>query len=302
MLDTLLTFFGLRVLSRPERRRQIAASQLDHDRMRLSPCSKLLASIGLAKACHWPMPSQDSFYGLSEPASALTDRRPGDVIAIRPFELAWVPGFDAGELKAWQIAYVTSDEHAVKQRTVTTIIVPPNASYDKVVAIGSKTDAAVPDCRTSYGFRRDGDSRFSLLSEFLFMDPFLRDGAIVNVPDYMGGKDAFGSKGVAGRAMLDSLRAVIKAESSLGFPTRTDATHPKMALYGYSAGAQAVFSAAEVQQKYAPDLNTHIVGYTGGGLPVKLADCARHVDGSYAAGLIIGMLAGLVSRWLKQYE
>lgn len=134
------------------------------------------------------MPSQDSFYGLSEPASAFTDRRPGDVIAIRPFELAWIPGFDAGELKAWQIAYVTSDEHAVKQRTVTTIIVPPNASYDKVVAIGSKTDAAVPDCRTSYGFRRDGDSRFSLLSEFLFMDPFLRDGAIVNVPDYMGGE------------------------------------------------------------------------------------------------------------------
>lgn len=297
MPAAILSKFGLRTLPTKAQMQQWRAEQ---PRCLLE---RILRFVGVTQG-HEPSPENDPFYGIGEPNRNLVDREPGFPLRIRKIELDYFPGLQEGTA-AYQIAYVTSDEYKIKAVTVTTVVIPPHPHLNRVVCQLPKTDGASPKCRTSYGMRKGTRSRFASLSESLFMVPFLRHGWIVCVPDYFSEHDAFGSGPIAGRAALDSVRALLQSTDTVGISSTTQDL--RIVFWGYSAGAQASFWAANLQRAYAPELESLIVGWAGGGCPVELAGCARKINDTYAAGLIIGMITGLsnvysdLASWIKAH-
>lgn len=264
---------------------------------------RLLAGMGLV-ASTWPHPDKDPFYGINSKPAALQNHKPGDVLRWRPIEITSFPGLDAEHLKAYQIAFVTTDDvgldgnnlYATGGRTqigIATVMVPPKATFDKVLSMQPKTDGANSICRTSYSLRKGTEDRFASLSESAFLPPFFDEGWVVSIPDLGGQFDAFGDGLGSGRLVLDSMKAMIKLRDTIGLKSLDQGL--RFGLWGYSAGAQATFWAAQLQHKYAPELDNHVVGYAGGGLPADLEACAHRLNHNFAAGLIVGIVAGLVS-------
>lgn len=303
ILDRSLGFFGLRRLTSNDKRFKEGYNETKTESeppidKNMGFWHKLLAGLGLVTA-HWPPPQNDNFYGLKSTPATLDNRKPGDVLRWRNIEVTPFPGIDASQLKAYQIAFVTTDGDGLTdtygssgrlQTAVTTVMVPPNATFDKVLSMQPKTDGAAPICRTSYSLRKGTETRFASLSESLFLPPFFDEGWVVSMPDLGGQYDSFGDAMTSGRVTLDNIKAMINLRDTIGI--KNDA---KFGLWGYSAGAQATFWAAQLQEKYAPELDDRIVGFAGGGLPANLTACAQRLNNGFAAGLIVGMVGGLVS-------
>ncbi|CAO1618550.1 unnamed protein product [Parajaminaea phylloscopi] len=297
MLDRMLGWMGYKRIKSP----------LQLEAYRQKPRESLLEAVfqilGILPI-RWPSPTKDPFYGLNDPETVYADHPVGTPLRVRSIELNYFPGIPR-DVKAYHIAYVTSNEDGIKQVTVTTVVVPPGASMDRMVCQLNKTDAAVPFCRTSYGLRAGTGARFPTLSEGLFIAPFLAKQWIVNLPDYTGQFDAFGSGPIAGRATLDSIRAVLRSRQI--FDGREAPQDIRVAVWGYSGGAHAAFWAANLQSAYAPDLGSNIVCWAGGGCPVDLAACGAAINSTFAAGLLIGMMTGLAnvypsfSNWLYSH-
>lgn len=251
-------------------------------------CHRFGLKLGVAKR-YTPYPQDDSFYGVYTAVSALEKLEPGTILRWRSIKVKPFPGLEADKLQAWEIAYVTQDEAGKKMTTVTTVIKPPNAKADFILGHLPKTDAAIPQCRTTYSLRQGTAARFASLSEAVFLETWLDQGWIVFVPDYQGQHDAFGSGPIAGRGVLDATRAVMSFHETIGLTT----AKPKVAYYGYSSGALASGWTAQLQATYAPELTDSIIGYAFGGTPVNLSEIATHVQKGIAAGLTLGVIAGL---------
>lgn len=127
------------------------------------------------------------------------------------------------------------------------------------------------------------------LSESVFMAPFLDRKWILVLPDYNGQFDAFGDGPLVGHCTLDAIKATLKFK-----PVRL-ARDAKVAVWGYSSGCQAMAWAASLQAQHAPELTDRIIGWAGGGCPVDIEGDAYHMNDSIASGLIVGVMAGLVS-------
>lgn len=75
------------------------------------------------------------------------------------------------------------------------------------------------------------------------MEGFLDRGYIINVPDYEGQRDSFGSGYDAAYCTLDSMRAVLKFSKTLKM-VKTDQV--KIIGWGYSGGAIAIGWSAQL--------------------------------------------------------
>ena len=101
---------------------------------------------------------------------------------------------------------------------------------------------------------------------------------------------------MSGHAVLGGIRAMLSVDCAAEFFGLSSATArkrdandiPRYALWGYSGGAVASEFAAELQVRYAPELQ--FAGVAIGGLTPNISSIRDLVDGT--------LLAGLTPSWL----
>lgn len=232
------------------------------------------SEIGLGKL--EPRPADDPFYGTAATKEELARYPPGTILRKRGVYLTDFPDFDAETLVGWQIAFTTRGPFDDPQNMVATIAIPPNAGKrDKMVLQSPKASGAQPSCRTSYFLRRGSGSLTGAASEQIFMTDYLKRGYITVLTDAQGQFDAFGSGPTAGRAVLDTIRAVLSFKE-LHLAPREEV---RIVPWGYSAGGLATIWAAQYLEAYAPELKGNIVAWSIGGVPTDLKATAYSVKG-----------------------
>ncbi|MEK8073418.1 lipase family protein [Rhodococcoides navarretei] len=238
-------------------------------------------------------PVQDSFFEYSG-AAALADLEPGAVLATRtvPYHVVNVPT----PLQAIQILYRSTDSQGRPAANVTSVLRPPNAQPDKVVAYQSAYDSLNPDDSPSRAIA--GDTPLLELTpsgrnvavggvvasaEAAVLAPLLLLGYTVVVADTQGPTANFAAGPEYGQMTLDSLRASQRVpETGIG-------QNAEIGLIGYSGGAIATNWASILAPSYAPDINDNLIGAAQGGLLVDPAKNLRYIEGSIGWAGVAGM-------------
>lgn len=226
-------------------------------------------------------PADDPFYRVPENLEAFC---PGEVVDARPVEVRMLRRLvRAG---AWQVKFRSTDTRGGAVSGVTSVMIPRrpfNGSVRPMLSYQPAIDSLGAAADPSFTLRQGNQWELPLMARAL------RRGWAVVATDYTGPRHAFGAGLLAGRFVLDGIRAALAFESA-GF----DAATP-IGLWGYSGGAQATLSAAEQHPSYAPELN--IVGAAAGGIIVDPASSTRTFedvyDGSLLSGIPFGALIGI---------
>lgn len=224
------------------------------------------------------------------PPNGWKDEEPGTVLKTRkivPHEL----GIFKINATGYQALYRTSGHNSSDpMATIMTVLVPNNASLDKVVIANTPEDAAAYKCGPSTALEHSDLVNFEGIVarfELLLNNLYLQKGYVVVIPDYEGPQAAFGVGTIAGHAVLDSARAA-RNMNELDLPGDV-----KFVTIGYSGGAIATGWAVQMHPSYASDVN--LVGATLGGTPADLLALIEHIDGTSTAGIIILGAAGLLN-------
>jgi pimeloyl-ACP methyl ester carboxylesterase len=187
-----------------------------------------------------------------------------------------------------RLMYTSSDRND-QQIAVTGQLVVPNQAWNgagsrPLVAYAVGTQGLGDTCAPSR--LSDGSG---LEYENVFIAGLLSKGYAMVVTDYQGlgtpGLHTFMSRGVQGRAVLDSVRAAIAVPGS-----GITATTP-VAIMGYSQGGGAAAAAAELAPTYAPELK--LVGVAAGGVPGDLLATADKLDGTATVGFMAYAVLGV---------
>ena len=226
-------------------------------------------------------PADDPFYRLPENLGAA---RPGEVLDSRSVEVRMLRR--VLEVDAWHLKFRSTDTCGRAVSAVTTVMIPRGRSDGSVrpmLSYQPAIDSLGPAADPSFTLRHGNQLELPLLARAL------RRGWAVVTTDYTGPRHAFAAGVLAGRVVLDGIRAALTFE-----PAGFDAVTP-IGLWGYSGGAQATLSAAEQHPSYAAELN--IVGVAAGGIPVDPAnstgDFEDVYDGSVLSGIPLGALIGI---------
>ena len=213
-------------------------------------------------------PSKDPWYTLPQDASLAT---PGAILRLRtnpPLAAA------VGAALAYQILYSTTDAVHNPSWAVTTVFLPQQANGKALLSHQIPYNTANVDKSPSWIY-------------YEYKNPALTgalsEGWWVNVPDHEGPKAAFGAEVGQGYATLDSIRAVLKSDLGLS-------KDPKICLWGFSGGALASGFAAELQVKYAPELD--LAGLALGGPAADIRTAMFAASKSHYAGLVALALLG----------
>ncbi|MFD5322704.1 lipase family protein [Streptomyces sp. NPDC127092] len=239
----------------------------------------------------------DAFYTYdgSTPLSAYA---PGSVLKTRTlrYHVVGIPT----PVTAIQLLYRTTDAQGRPSANVTTVVRSLVGDGSKAVSYQSFYDSLDPE---------DGPSRAiagnvtlgGLIpnAEALFIAPLLAKGYDVVIPDTEGQRADFAAGPEYGTNTLDSIRAATRSpHTGLGSGTR-------FGLMGYSGGAIATGWAAALAPRYAPDVNSRLVGFAEGGLLVAPAHNLKYVDGSLTwSGVIPMAIIGVARSYdidLKKY-
>ena len=232
-------------------------------------------------------PADDPFY---RPPSGFETSAPGTVLATRPVTVTGL-GLPV-PVDARQFLVRSSDARGAPTAVVGTLMVPrtPYPTGPRpLVSYQPATDSLGDQCNPSYKLRAGTEY------ELPFMMQALQVGWAVVVTDYEGPQNAFAAGHMAGHAVLDGIRA---AEALPGSGL-TGADTP-VGLWGYSGGGLATSWAAELQPRYAPELN--IAGVASGGTPADLEAAARQIDGTVASGLLLLASTGLSRAYPEMLE
>jgi pimeloyl-ACP methyl ester carboxylesterase len=226
-------------------------------------------------------PADDAFYGVTEDLESF---RPGAVLDSRSVEVRMLRR--VLEADAWNVRFRSTDTRGRAVAAVTTVMVPRDRSGGSVrpmLSYQPAIDGLGPAADPSFTLRQGNQLEVPIVARAL------RRGWAVIATDHTGPRHAFGAGVLAGRVVLDGIRAALTFE-----PAGIDAVAP-IGIWGYSGGAQATLSAAEQHPSYAPELN--IVGVAAGGIPVDPAsttgDFEDHYDGSVLSGIPLGALIGV---------
>jgi hypothetical protein len=227
-----------------------------------------------------PLPKDDSFY-VSPTADVLANLQPGELLRYREITPKSYLVFSV-PAKAWQVMYRSTDSKGQPNASITTVLVPTAApSTDrKLLSYQTAYDGLSLKCAPSYEMAKGA------VLEQLLINPALKKGWVVALPDYEGLQSQWTAGVNSGQAVLDGIRAV-EAFAPAGL---SGAATP-VAMMGYSGGSLASTWANELQSNYAPELN--IRGVAVGGIPVDVGNVARKVDGKLFAGLYFGAVLGL---------
>ncbi|CRG91468.1 hypothetical protein PISL3812_08517 [Talaromyces islandicus] len=267
--------------------------------------SLIVAFLGLA-ASAWSLPTEvlrratpsqpteDPFY---TPPAGYESSAPGTILASRA-PPGGIAAFSIAPLhvdSAWQILYRTTDSFGEATSSVTTILVPKNADFTKLLSYQVAEDASNPNCAPSYAFQLGAatDGALGLMMpqlELLLIETVLAQGWVVAVPDHLGPKATFLANNLSGHAVLDNIRAALASTKFTNISS--DAT---VAMWGYSGGSLASGFAAELQPSYAPELN--IVGAALGGTVPQILPVINATNKGLFTGLIPSGIMGLANQY-----
>ncbi len=245
------------------------------------------AALG-APAVHAAIPpEQDPFYKY-EGASKLKRIAPGTVLKTRSvsFSIEGIPL----PVTAVQLLYRSTSELGQPDVNVTSVLLPPaKPSTPTVLSYQSFYDSLSTEDDPSYAISGGTGMGGEIpQAESVLIAPALLAGETVVVPDTEGEEADFSAGPVYGYNTLDSLRAALSS------PATGLAPGTKIGLAGYSGGAIATEWAAQLAPKYAPEINSDIVGAAMGGVLVDPAHNLKYVEGSSSWASIIPMaLVGL---------
>ncbi|KAK4493993.1 hypothetical protein PRZ48_015179 [Zasmidium cellare] len=231
-------------------------------------------------------PSQDPWY--TAPYN-FESAEPGQILRVRN-----APGnltdLYSNASTAYNILFRTTNSHYQPAWAVTTVFVPKAFNSSRFLSYQTPYDTADLDASPSYALYgrdytpvRPGSIGFEIGTS-------LSRGWYVSVPDYEGPLASFALGVTEGHATLDSIRASLTMFEGWGL-----SKDPKVALWGYSNGAQTSEFALELQVQYAPELQ--IAGAALGGIPNSLYTVAKYTaSGTMFAALLPGGLLGLTSQ------
>ncbi|WMX48543.1 lipase family protein [Streptomyces roseicoloratus] len=252
------------------------------------------AAVAAQTATPAPAPSPasasagDPFYAY-DGGTPLSAYAPGSVLKTRTlkYHVVGIPT----PVTAIQLLYRTTDAQGRPSANVTTVVRSLVGDGSRAVSYQSFYDSLDPE---------DGPSRAiagnvtlgGLIPnvEALFIAPLLAKGYDVVIPDTEGQRADFAAGPEYGTNTLDSIRAATRSPQT-GMDSGT-----RFGLMGYSGGAIATGWAAALAPRYAPDVNSRLVGFAEGGLLVAPAHNLKYVDGSLTWSGVIPMALIGVSR------
>lgn len=231
-------------------------------------------------------PKDDLFY---QPPLDLDALPPGAVIRSRAVRLGFLGLLPQAQMRAWQLAYRSTDLHGRPEVAVTTVIAPA-ASGDqppsRLVAYQCAIDAVSDRCFPSYSLQLGAVVPGALPPLELTQIGFLLErGFVVSVADHEGLEGAFGAPREPGHRVLDGVRA------ALAFEQLQLAEDTAVGLFGYSGGGMASAWAAEMAPTYAPELN--LVGAVLGSPVGDPGEAFLKLNETFFAGLPALVVAGL---------
>lgn len=237
-------------------------------------------------------PTEDPFYTPPNTLPRGKKARPGTIIRSRPVCIAdlEVPGPYA----AWLIMYMSTGSENRRGKPSELKAAP---SVDTGLIIEPLVqDATGPRSLVAYEEAEDSDSTLKAPSYTLrggsswdnaLWQPMLAQGWEIVVPDFEGPNSAYGAGVLAGHGVLDGIRAAENFSATDGL----EEAGTRVALWGYSGGAQASAWASELAPRYAPELQ--IVGVAEGGVPGEGKEDFDTVNnGVLAPGLAFGIALG----------
>lgn len=243
----------------------------------------LLAIGSITFAGHGAAEVVDDFY---TPPAGFESSAPGAILASRPVTTKMLLQFPVNA-QAWQLLYRTTDGEGRPYAAVTTVLIPRGPAVPRpLLSFQMAYDAVQRECMPSHtlttgtlaGMLDGQKSGWSTVpGEMTLVAAGLAKGWAVAVPDPGGIDDRFLTPNLMGYTTLDGIRAAQNfAPLGLGAGTR-------VAAWGYSGGGVATSWAAQVQPRYAPELN--MVGFAIGAPVQDLGAAMRTADGRETVGL-----------------
>ncbi|KAF4430523.1 lipase 1 [Fusarium acutatum] len=240
-------------------------------------------------------PSKDPWY--SAPGDGEI-RQPGDVLRIR--SASNLNNIVEGSAAIYHILYRSTDSRGRPSWAVTTLFIPTTlyqspSGKAAILSYQFAYNTCNVDSSPSFGLSgvmAKSEPNLGIKSSTSLLTEMLSFGWIVNTPDHLGLDAAFGASVQAGHATLDALRAVhnlLSLGDNSGFNT---------AIWGYSGGSIATFSAAELQPSYAPDLN--ISAAVVGGLVDDISAALDKINKSPIAGTLIALMLGITAQYPEE--
>lgn len=228
-------------------------------------------------------PDDDPFYRAPE---GYEHAEPGTVLRSRDVEIGFL-GLISQDVRATQLLYRTTNLHEQPEVAVTTVLLPAQHDADcPVLSYQCAIDAVASRCFPSFALRRGaGPVGAFVQAEYLLVTAALAEGWAVCVPDHEGCHGMWGAPVEPGYRILDGLRAAMHCERLALSP---DAP---VGVWGYSGGGLASAWAAELCERYAPELN--VVGAVLGSPVGDCGSVARRLNGSFFAGLAALMISAL---------
>jgi pimeloyl-ACP methyl ester carboxylesterase len=246
----------------------------------------MLTAVEDARMAPARRPRNDPFY---EPPADLAQHRPGALLRSRPVRLGFLGLIPQPNLRAWQLAYRSTNLHGEAELAVTTVILPPVTANARrgLVAYQCAIDAVSDRCFPSYSLRMGVVVPGALPPfELILITSMLERGFVVSIADHEGRKGSFAAPREPGHRVLDGIRASL-AFNELGLPPET-----ATAVFGYSGGGMASAWAAEMAPTYAPEL--HLVGAVLGSPVGDPGEAFIKLNHTFFAGLPAMVVAGLI--------
>jgi hypothetical protein len=230
-------------------------------------------------------PQSDAFY---KPPPGYAAKAPGTILRSRAVQLAAFAALPQ-QVQAWQVMFRSTNYAGKPTAAVTTLLRPAGATPKAVISYQVAEDASAPQCAPSYVMRPGAAPGEAInQAELVIVDAAVADGFAISMPDYEGLAGDFGAARQPGYIELDGLRAAERF-APLGL---TAGTRTPVALWGYSGGSLASGWGAQIQPRYAPDLNLR--GVAVGGFVTNVAAALVKINGGFAAGLVTSALPGVL--------
>ncbi|RBO91773.1 secretory lipase [Nocardia puris] len=228
-------------------------------------------------------PTGDPFFDVW-PAE-LDARAPGELVTWRDVTATAAPLAAVPIRRAVQVKFRSTSASGAASFGTATLLIPAaewTGAGTRPVAVNAlPINSLGARCTPSYALAHGLHDKFNAGD---FFPPTtwwaLSRGYAVLVPDHEGPWMSYAEPVVAGRVVLDAIRAVRGlAPEEFG--------DSRFAVGGYSGGAIAAYAAAVLLDEYAPDLSGVLVGAATGGLITDYREVARDFNGNMASGILL---------------
>lgn len=241
------------------------------------------------RAALMPTPSGDPFFDFW-PAD-LDSSSPGQIIATRDVTATAAFLVTSPITSADQIKFRTTDTTGAASIGTATIVVPQTpwdgAGPRPVLVNNLPIDALGQRCTAGYTLAH-GPSLQTSPTDLIppTTQLALAHGYAVLLPDHQGPRMAYAEPELAGRIVLDSMRALTGFDPDAYGSSR-------FAMTGYSGGAIATNGATKMLDQYAPELRDRFVGAAFGGVPADFRMLVGSMNANPATGLLHAAAFGI---------